>query len=83
MCLHEEPTGAARRECRPQPGQSVRLPEAPYLPLFVPRGSVDLEGAGRLETGDAMRFTATGGLRDTAAEACEGLVREVHAGLVA
>ena len=26
----------------PDPGQSVTLPEAPYLHLFVPRGAVEL-----------------------------------------
>ncbi len=49
--------------------QSVELPEAPYLHLFVPRGMVDLEGAGTLNAGDAVRFTATGGQKVTAARA--------------
>ncbi|MDC4228017.1 MAG: pirin family protein [Candidatus Manganitrophus sp.] len=34
---------------RLKPGASVRLPEAPYLHFFVPKGAVMLEGAGRLE----------------------------------
>lgn len=45
---------------RLKPGESVRLPEAPYLHLFVPKGAVTLEGAGRLEKGDAVRLTAAG-----------------------
>ncbi|MCG3112199.1 MAG: pirin family protein [Candidatus Manganitrophus sp. SB1] len=45
---------------RLKPGESVRLPEAPYLHLFVPKGAVALEGAGRLEKGDAVRLTAAG-----------------------
>jgi len=45
---------------RLKPGESVRLPEAPYLHLFVPKGAVTLEGAGRLEKGDAARLTAAG-----------------------
>ncbi|MGZ4426729.1 MAG: pirin family protein [Nocardioidaceae bacterium] len=49
------------------PGEAVQLPDAPYLHLFVARGAVDLEAAGRLETGDAVRFTADGGLRVTGA----------------
>jgi quercetin 2,3-dioxygenase len=58
-----------------QPGRSVELPEAPYLHLFVPRGTVTLEGAGELRTGDAVRFTAT--------EAPEVLVWEMHATVAA
>ena len=46
--------------------QSVQLPEAPCGHLFVPRGSVALEGAGPLTAGDAVRFTATGGQQVTA-----------------
>ena len=72
---------AALHAARLQPGQSVTLPEAPYLHLFVPRGSVDLEGAGELATGDAVRFTATGGQTVTATAAAEILVWEMHAGL--
>jgi quercetin 2,3-dioxygenase len=70
---------AALYAARMQPGESVQLPEAPYLHLFVPRGSVTLEGAGALETGDAVRFTATGGQRVTATEPAEILVWEMHA----
>lgn len=74
---------AALHAARLEPGQSVELPDAPYLHLFVPRGSVNLEGAGRLATGDAVRFTATGGQRITASEPAEILVWEMHAGLAA
>jgi hypothetical protein len=74
---------AALYAARLAPGQSVQLPEAPYLHLFVPRGSVILEGAGPLETGDAVRFTATGGQRVTAVEAAEILVWEMHATVAA
>jgi redox-sensitive bicupin YhaK (pirin superfamily) len=71
---------AARHVARLAPGRSVTLPEAPYLHLFVPRGSVELEGAGALGTGDAVRFTASGGQRVTAlAEPSEVLVWEMHA----
>ena len=74
---------AALHAARLQPGQSVELPEAPYLHLFGPRGAVTLEGAGELATGDAVRFTATGGQRVTATEPAEILVWEMHAGLSA
>ena len=70
---------AALHAARLQPGQMVELPEAPYLHLFVPRGSVGLEGAGTLLTGDAVRFTATGGQQVTATEPAEILVWEMHA----
>jgi len=70
---------AALHAARLRPGQSVELPEAPFLHLFVPRGSVALEGAGTLAEGDAVRFTATGGQRVTAVEAAEILVWEMHA----
>jgi quercetin 2,3-dioxygenase len=70
---------AALHAARLQPGQSVQLPEAPFLHLFVPRGSVTLEGAGPLAAGDAVRFTATGGQQVTAVEPAEILVWEMHA----
>ena len=70
---------AALHAARLQPGQSVELPDAPFLHLFVARGDVVLEGAGPLATGDAVRFTATGGQRITATEASEVLVWEMHA----
>jgi quercetin 2,3-dioxygenase len=74
---------AALHAARLQPGQSIVLPEAPFLHLFVPRGSVSLEGAGALGTGDAVRFTATGGQKVTATEPAEILVWEMHATLAA
>jgi redox-sensitive bicupin YhaK (pirin superfamily) len=70
---------AALYAARLQIDQSVELPEAPYLHLFVPRGLVDLEGAGTLNAGDAVRFTATGGQKVTALEPSEILVWEMHA----
>ena len=74
---------AALKGARLQPGQSIELPEAPYLHLFVPRGEVTLEGAGELREGDAVRFTASGGQKVTAIEPAEILVWEMHAGLAA
>jgi len=70
---------AALHVARLQAGQSVELPDAPYLHLFVPRGEVELEGAGRLGAGDAVRFTDSGGHRVTAAAPAEILVCEMHA----
>jgi hypothetical protein len=72
---------AALYAARLSAGEAVTLPEAPYLHLFVAAGSIDLEGAGPLHEGDAVRFTATGGQRVTASDAAEILVWEMHAGL--
>ncbi len=65
---------------RLQPGESVQLPDAPFVHLFVPRGAVQLEGAGTLTAGDAARITV-GGQRVTATEPAEILVWEMHATL--
>ncbi|EME16667.1 pirin family protein [Rhodococcus triatomae] len=71
--------GAALSVARLRSGESVTLPEAPYLHLFVAEGEADLEGAGRLAEGDAVRFTATGGQRLTATGGpAEVLVWEMH-----
>jgi quercetin 2,3-dioxygenase len=74
---------AALHAARLNADQTVELPDAPYLHLFVPRGTVDLEGAGVLNQGDAVRFTATGGQRVTAIEPAEILVWEMHAAMAA
>jgi quercetin 2,3-dioxygenase len=74
---------AALHAARLQPGAAVELPEAPFLHLFVPSGSVTLEGAGVLDTGDSVRFTATGGQKVTAEQPAEILVWEMHATLAA
>lgn len=64
------------------PGRSVLLPDAPYVHLYVPIGSVALEGEDVLDTGDAARMTASGGRRVTAgADGAEILVWEMHEGM--
>ncbi|WP_214323188.1 pirin family protein [Nonomuraea sediminis] len=70
---------AALHAARLNPGDSVELPDAPFLHLFVPRGEVVLEGAGALNEGDAVRFTSTGGNKVTATTPAEILVWEMHA----
>lgn len=73
---------AALYAARLAPGASVALPVAPYVHLFVPVGTVQLEGAGGLATGDAVRLTAADGQRVTAgSDGAEVLVWEMHAGL--
>ena len=74
---------AALHAARLTAGQSVSLPDAPWLHLFVARGTVELEGAGSLVAGDTVRLTSTGGQRVTATEPAEVLVWEMHASLPA
>ncbi|MET8027748.1 hypothetical protein ABZV51_27775 [Streptomyces avermitilis] len=72
---------AAFHAAQLRPGQYVILPEAPCLHLFITLGSVDLEGTGSLNQGDAVRFTAAGGHQVGAAEPAENLVWEMRAGV--
>jgi quercetin 2,3-dioxygenase len=75
---------AALHGARLQRGDSVELPAAPYLHLFVARGRLTMatqDNEAELAEGDAVRFTASNDARVTAAEACEILVWEMHAGL--
>ena len=73
---------AALFAARLAPGESVTLPAAPWVHLYVARGAVVLEGAGRLDTGDAVRLTAADGQRVTALDVpAEVLVWEMHAAL--
>lgn len=52
---------AAMFVARMRPHQSVTLPDAPFLHVFVARGQVTLEGAGPLDEGDAVRLSGGGG----------------------
>ena len=70
---------AALYAARLDPGGAVTVPDAPFVHLFVARGEVDLEGAGRLHEGDAVRLTGVGGQLLTAAEPAEVLIWEMHA----
>ena len=70
---------AALHAARLQPADTVLVPDAPFVHLFVARGIVDLEGAGTLAEGDAVRLTGVGGQRLTASEDAEVLVWEMHA----
>jgi quercetin 2,3-dioxygenase len=72
---------AALYAARLSTGETVNLPTAPYVHLFVARGSVHLEGAGALAAGDAARITAAEGQLLTAGEPAEVLVWEMHADL--
>jgi redox-sensitive bicupin YhaK (pirin superfamily) len=91
MAKHQEAQSAIRirnrhaalHVARLSPGDSVQLPDAPYLHLFVPRGRAELEGTGPLAEGDAVRFTATGGQTVAVIEPAEILVWEMHAAVAA
>ncbi len=41
-------------------GETVTLPDAPFVHLYVAKGGVELEGAGALGAGDAGRLTRAG-----------------------
>jgi redox-sensitive bicupin YhaK (pirin superfamily) len=45
---------------RLKPGETVKLPDAAYLHVYVAKGAVNLEGADDLSSGDAARLTAAG-----------------------
>jgi redox-sensitive bicupin YhaK (pirin superfamily) len=45
---------------RLQPGEAVKVPDAPNAHVFLPRGTASLEGAGDLAEGDAVRLTGAG-----------------------
>jgi redox-sensitive bicupin YhaK (pirin superfamily) len=49
-------------------GEAVPVPDAGHAHVFVAVGSVDLEGAGRLDHGDAVRLTAAGSPTVTAGD---------------
>jgi redox-sensitive bicupin YhaK (pirin superfamily) len=73
---------AALFAARLAPGERVALPDAPFVHLFVARGAVDLDGAGALNEGDAVRLAGAGGPSLTAAPdgvGAEILVWEMHA----
>jgi redox-sensitive bicupin YhaK (pirin superfamily) len=71
---------AALHAARLDAASSVALPEAPFVHLYVARGTVELEGAGSLDTGDAVRITGCEGPRVTATTDAEILVWQMAAG---
>jgi quercetin 2,3-dioxygenase len=74
---------AALHVARLSPGQSVAVPDAPFVHVYLARGRMDLEAEGALDAGDAARLTAAGARRLTAAEPSEVLIWEMHATLQA
>jgi len=63
------------------PGETVSVPDARRAHVFVARGAVTFDGAGRLEAGDAVRLTAAGAPTITAdaTAAAEVLIWEMGA----
>ncbi|MBT0567116.1 pirin-like bicupin family protein [Williamsia sp. CHRR-6] len=73
---------AAMHVARMRAGQApIILPDSPFAHLFVADGEVDMEGVGRLHTGDAVRLTDVGGPRLSTDVGAEVIVWEMHAGL--
>ncbi|MBD3008595.1 pirin-like bicupin family protein [Streptomyces sp. 5-10] len=56
---------AALHVSRIRPGETLPIATAPFVHIFVARGSVELEGAGPLSTGDAGRIARAEGQRVT------------------
>ena len=82
---------AALHVARLEPGESVTVPDAPFVHVYVARGQTDLEAVplgaahgeadGLLDAGDAARFTAAGERRLVATQPSEVLIWEMHASL--
>lgn len=65
---------------RLKPGESVQTPDALFTHVYIAKGAVEVEGVGRLETGDAVRLTAAGSplLTADAATGAEVLIWEMN-----
>jgi redox-sensitive bicupin YhaK (pirin superfamily) len=67
---------------RLRPAETLPTVTAPFAHLFLARGSAELEGAGSLTTGDAVRISGADGRRVTAGpDGAEILMWEMHAAL--
>jgi redox-sensitive bicupin YhaK (pirin superfamily) len=58
--------GAVLYGGRLKAGETVKVPEAAFVHLFTAKGTVTLEGAGELASGDAVRLTRAGAPKLTA-----------------
>lgn len=86
MARHRDTTAITLRQrdaamwvARLGPGGTATLPSAPYVHAFVAGGSVDVEGVGPLDDGDALRTTDEGGRRIVARTPTDLVVWEMHA----
>lgn len=69
VSIHQK--GAVLWGGRLKPGESVQVPDAPYVHVFMAKGAGNLEEAGHLAEGDAARLTSAGSRR-LAADAKKG-----------
>ena len=51
---------------RLKPGETVAVPDGQFVHVYIARGGANLENAGYLDTGDAVRLTAAGAPQLTA-----------------
>jgi quercetin 2,3-dioxygenase len=79
--IHIRNRSAAFHVARLQPGQSIEVPDAPFVHVYLASGEVLLEDAGTLEAGDAVRLTAAGQRRVRASAPSEVLIWEMHSTL--
>ena len=80
VTIHQQ--GAVMWVGRLAAGETVTIPDAPYVHLFVARGAVDAtlpQGDTHLVEGDAVRYTATGAAGVTATTDAEIIVWESDA----
>ena len=64
---------------RLKPGETIKVPDAPFAHVYVAKGDIELEAAGPLSAGDAARVTLGGALKATAGPAgAEVLIWEMH-----
>jgi redox-sensitive bicupin YhaK (pirin superfamily) len=76
--IHIRNRSAALHVARLQPGQSVTIPDAPFVHIYTTRGYLDLEESGLLNPGDAARLSFVGERRLEAVEPAEVLIWEMH-----
>ncbi len=65
---------------RLRPGEVLRVPDAPFVHVFVARGAAELEGAGPRASGGAAHLTVAGAPRLVAdpADGSEVLIWEMQ-----
>jgi len=62
-----------------KPGETIKVPHAPFAHVYVAAGDLNVEAIGPLSAGDAARITLGGALKATAGPAgAEVLIWEMH-----
>ncbi len=75
ITIHQ--AGAVMHVGRLADGETVAIPDAPFVHVFVARGAATLDGE-RLATGDAARLSGARSMSLTAAGDAEVIVWETH-----